>query len=104
MHKRYKKTYATNHQDDKNIQHTYIPEKIGGLFSVYSYDKFLKYNENICKSPFNKVRDIILGSVRLVLLRLKKSSVLYFYNTTLKVKDMLNNYNNSLIINNMLDV
>ncbi|SBT38687.1 thiamin-phosphate pyrophosphorylase, putative [Plasmodium ovale wallikeri] len=75
-------------------------------YSLYlvTDDKFLKDKENVCQTFMSKVREGILGGVKLVQLRLKKADDLYFYKTAMQMKKELQRYNVPLIINNRLDI
>ncbi|SBS85437.1 thiamin-phosphate pyrophosphorylase, putative [Plasmodium ovale curtisi] len=75
-------------------------------YSLYlvTDDKFLKDKENVCQTFMSKVREGILGGVKLVQLRLKQADDLYFYNTAVQMKKELQRYNVPLIINNRLDI
>ncbi|CAC9696219.1 thiamin-phosphate pyrophosphorylase, putative [Plasmodium sp. DRC-Itaito] len=75
-------------------------------YSLYlvTDDKFLKDKENVCGTFVNKIIQGILGGVGLIQLRLKKSDDIYFYNTAVKMKNLLIPFNVPLIINNRLDI
>ncbi|SOV12554.1 thiamin-phosphate pyrophosphorylase, putative [Plasmodium sp. gorilla clade G2] len=75
-------------------------------YSLYlvTDDKFLKDKENVCGTFINKIIQGVLGGVGLIQLRLKKSDDIYFYNTAVKLKNLLIPFNIPLIINNRLDI
>lgn len=75
-------------------------------YSLYlvTDDKFLKDKENVCGTFVNKIIQGVLGGVGLIQLRLKKSDDIYFYNTAVKMKNLLLPFNVPLIINNRLDI
>ncbi|SOV21647.1 thiamin-phosphate pyrophosphorylase, putative [Plasmodium sp. DRC-Itaito] len=75
-------------------------------YSLYlvTDDKFLKDKENVCGTFINKIIQGVLGGVGLIQLRLKKSDDIYFYNTAVKIKNLLIPFNIPLIINNRLDI
>ncbi|GAB67411.1 thiamin-phosphate pyrophosphorylase [Plasmodium cynomolgi strain B] len=75
-------------------------------YSLYlvTDDKFLADKQNVCRKLIGKVREGVLGGVGLVQLRLKKADDRYFYNTAVRMKNLLGKYKVPLIINNRIDI